>query len=522
MTPIARLLAGQAERYTDEVMLRVDGEGRTYDRLLADVRGLAVGLGALGVGPGTRVAMLMDVSHEAIDAWLACDLLGCVQAPLNTNYRGRLLTHLLRDSRAEYVLCDAAHLPELARVLADLEPRPRIVVHGERPPAGGDSSPTDVAASLAELYHDPASWQDPDTDAGEVILYTSGTTGPSKGVVHNQRGCILLARYVAEVCDYGPGDRLLNFFPLYHQNARYTGVLTAIAAGAAIDLERSFTSSRFWDLCRDRGSTAFNYLGSLLGMLLTGSGPEDPVRDRDHPVRLGWGAGATRDQRRAFQRRFGVELIEVYGLSEAPMATVNLPGSGSDDGSAGRESRFFEVRVVDDHGEAVGPDTPGEILLRPKINDVFTRGYYGNDAATVAATADLWFRTGDRGFLSETGDLSFVERAKDSLRRRGENISTWEVESVLVADPRVREAAVYGVPTGDGEEEVVAALLLADPDDDVRDIVRTAAADLPRYAVPRFVRAVDDLPRTPTMKVQKSELRSAGITADTYDLLAEE
>jgi crotonobetaine/carnitine-CoA ligase len=257
-------------------------------------------------------------------------------------------------------------------------------------------------------------------------------------------------------------------------------------------------------------------------MILTAAGHADESRDRAHSVRIGWGAGATEQDRQEFRRRFGVELIEVYGLSEAPMATVNLPGSGCAPGSAGRAGAFFEVRVVDDRGQVAEPGTHGEIQLRPKIDDVFTRGYYGNERATVAATRDLWFHTGDRGCLTAEGDLFFVERAKDSLRRRGENISAWEVESVLIEDARVREAAVYGVVSPGGEDEVMAALVLRTPGADVRDIVRGAALNLPRYAVPRFVREVPDLPRTPTMKVQKSELKRAGLTSDTHDLAAED
>jgi crotonobetaine/carnitine-CoA ligase len=513
-TTMATFLTEQAVHYGDEPMLRVNGDGRSYRQLLDDARALAHGLSALGMGSGTRVAIIMDNSHEAVDAWFAASLLGCIEAPLNVNYRGTLLTHLLSNSAAEFVIVDEKYADQLEGALAGLPRRPTIIVNG----SAGD--PANGAVRLADAYDRSPGWQPDGFTGGEVILYTSGTTGPSKGVVHNQRGGLLLAQYVAEVCGYRPGDRLLNFFPLYHQNARYTGVLAAIAAGAAIDLEQRFTSSRFWDLCRERGVTAFNYLGSVLNMIMSASGPEDPARDRNHPVRIGWGAGASEKDRAEFKRRFGVDLIEVYGLSEAPMATVNPIGSGYAPGSAGREGKFFQVRVVNDAGQVAAPGEPGEIQLRPKMDDVFMRGYNNDPAATVAATRDLWFHSGDRGYLTEDGDLFFTDRLKDSLRRRGENISAWEVESVITADPRVREAAVYGVVV-DGEEEVAAALVLETPNADVRQIIRDVAGNLPRYAVPRYVRAVPDLPRTPTLKVQKSELRGAGITPDTYDLNAE-
>lgn len=505
-TAMATFLTEQAAQYDDQPMLRIDGRGRTYGKLHHDAQALARGLHSIGLDSGTRVGLLMNSSAAAIDAWLATALLGCVESPFNINYRGSLLLHLIEDSEVEFVICDVEHLDELTTALAATAQPPHIIVNG--------GSATD-AISLQSLYLDPTGWSLEPFTGGEVILYTSGTTGPSKGVVHNQRGTILLARYVAEVCAYTGADRLLNFFPLYHQNARYTGVLAAIAAGARIDLESRFTSSRFWELCRERGITAFNYLGSVVTMILNAS-PDEGTRD--HPVRIGWGAGCALADRERLEQRFGIELVEVYGLTEAPMATVNLPGGGSAPGSAGRASRFFEVRVVDDDGRIAAVDQDGDIQVRPKIDDVFTRGYYGNAAATVAATQDLWFHTGDRGHLSTNGDVFFAERAKDSLRRRGENISAWEVESVLTADPRVLEAAVYGVAV-DGDEEVMAALELASPDDDPGKVVRDVAGNLPRYAVPRFVRAVTEMPRTPTLKVQKAVLKAEGITPDTHDLM---
>ncbi|MCR2793474.1 AMP-binding protein [Microbacterium sp. zg.Y625] len=507
---MAQFLNAQAHHYSDEEMLRVDGVGRTYVDLLHDSRSLAAGLASFGVGAGSRVGLLMDTSHQAVDVWFALSMLGAVDAPFNCNYRGSLLLHLIEDSEVSFIVCDAQHLAEVERMAAQASRPLAIVVNGQVPPGG---------TSLQELYLDPEDRDVFGGDAGEVILYTSGTTGPSKGVVHSQRGCILLAQYVAEVCGYRPGDRLLNFFPLYHQNARYTGVLAAIAAGAAIDLESRFTSSGFWRLCRDRGITAFNYLGSVLTMIIAGA-EQDPDGARGHSVRVGWGAGASERDRLVLRERFGVELVEVYGLTEAPMATVNLPGSGCPSGSAGRASDFFEVRILADHGGAAEVGEAGGIQLRPRIPDVFTRGYHGNDSATVAATRDLWFDTGDRGYLTAEGDLFFAERAKDSLRRRGENISAWEVESVLVSDARVVEAAVYGVPV-DGDEEVMAALLLDSAEHDPRRIIADIAGNLPRYAVPRFVRVVADMPRTPTMKVQKNELKKEGVTSDTLDLVLE-
>lgn len=504
MSEIWTFLQDKAALYDEGVeAVRVDGLGRTYPQLLADVASLAAGLGEIGVGPGVRFASVVDSTHASIDAWLATAALCVIEAPLNVNYRGQLLANLLRDCDAEFVLCDPHHLPAVrdAAGLAGLAPR--IIVIGDD---------ADGELALSDLYRDASGWIPPESDEGRVILYTSGTTGPSKGVVHNQLGCLALASYVAEVCAYTPQDRLLNVFPLYHQNARYTGLLTAIAAGACLDLESKFSASRFWSLCRERGITAFNYLGSVLTIIASVSGPDVAVAE--HRVRVGWGAGATEANRTFFRDRLGIELVEVYGLSEAPMATVNLPGAGCAPGSAGRAGRFFEVRVVDAAGRDVAAGEVGEIALRPKVADVFTRGYFRNDAATVAATPDLWFRSGDKGCLNEAGDLFFVDRVKDALRRKGENISAFEVESVIAAHPAVRDVAVYGVVSEGGEEDVVAALVLNQQVPDPTSVIRDVAADLPRYAVPQYIRVLEDLPRTPTLKVQKAVLRSQGLPAD--------
>lgn len=353
-----------------------------------------------------------------------------------------------------------------------------------------------------------------------IILYTSGTTGPSKGVTHTQRSMLTLARYNAEMVGYGPDDRLLNFFPLYHQNARYTGVIPAIWAGASIRLQRKLSTSTFWDTCRADGITAFNYLGSVLRLILNVTPPEWTAAD--HPVRKAFGAGAPPALWQELQDRLGIQLVETYGLSEAPMATVNtiVGGHGATIGSAGRASDLFEIGVVDDADHMLGPDEVGEIVIRPRCADAIMLGYRKKDAATVKAFRNLWFHSGDRGRLSASGELYFEERDKDAIRRRGENISAWEVESVLELHPAVAECAVYALPDSETDEAVAAALLLADPDADLAAILAHAAARLPRYAVPTLVRIMDDLPRTPTQKVQKARLREAGRDAhfSTADL----
>jgi carnitine-CoA ligase len=513
VTAFLEFLTSRESLYGDREVLRIDGAPRTYPRLLADALGLAAGLAEIGVGPEDHVAMMMDTSHESVDAWFASSLLGCFEIPLNAKYRGDLLGYLLRDSEATVVICDSTHLQTILDTdLSQTGVRTLVVNSTDGSPVGVDCH------ALSELYRPGASPPESRPDAGVTVLYTSGTTGPSKGVMHTQRSCLALGEYVARVCRYTPEDALLNFFPLYHQNARYTGVITAIAAGCRLHLDSKLSTSEFWSNCRDAGITAFNYLGSVLHMILAGSAHLDADEARDHSVRKAYGAGAPRGIWDDFERRFGVELYEAYGLTEAPMAAINVPPRVSPSGSAGRASDLFDLQVLDERGEPAAPGEVGEIVVRPKVAHAFMLGYYNRDADTVRLTRNLWFHTGDRGLLSREGDLYFEERAKDSIRRRGVNISAWEVESVLDKHPAVVESAVYAVAAAEFDEEVMAAIVPASPDADLEQIVRDSATGLPPYAVPRYVRALGELPRTGTMKVQKSELRREGVTEDTLDL----
>jgi crotonobetaine/carnitine-CoA ligase len=507
VTTYHALLQAGAAAHGERPALLFDAEALSYQALLTRTETLASGIAALGVGADDQVALVMDNSLECVLAWLAVSLLGCADVPVNPQYRGDLLLYLLRDCGASAVVCDAAYLANVLELAPQLPSLKLIIVNGE---AGATAAGSVRLAALADCA--AASGRAPllDGAAERVILYTSGTTGPSKGVIHTQASTLTLARYNAEMLGYGPDDRLLNFFPLYHQNARYTGVIPALAAGACIRMERRFSSSGFWRICQADGTTAFNYLGSVLRMILNVTPPEWTAAN--HTLRKAFGAGASPTLWDEYEQRLGIRLVEVYGLTEAPMATVNarLSGQPSPVGSAGRAGALFEVRVFDEADRALGPDQVGEIVMRPRVPDALTLGYHNKDAATVQAFRNLWFHSGDRGRLSAEGDFYFEERSKDSIRRRGENISAWEVESVLDQHPDVAESAVYGLASEEVDEEVTAALVLKRPDADLADVLAFAAKRLPAYAAPTLLKIMTDLPRTPTAKVQKAELRAAG------------
>lgn len=519
MTAFLDFLTSRESLYGDREVIRIDAQARSYPELVGSALALASGLTRAGVTADDHVVIMMDTSAQTIDAWFAASVIGCTEIPVNTKYRGDLLRYLVTDCEATVVICDDLHLPTLlALELRDTQVRKVIVNTIDR--ASIPQNEVIEFGVLADLYDENGPTPSPRSERGQVVLYTSGTTGPSKGVVHSQASMIALSEYTARAMDYTAEDALLNFFPLYHQNARYSGVGTALAAGARLQLDSRLSTSEFWSMCRANGVTAFNYLGSVLTMILSASTQLDPESARDHGVRKAYGAGAPRGIWEEFEQRFGVQLYEAYGLTEAPMVTFNTPRNRAPLGSAGTAGELFEVQVLDATDAPVRPGEVGEIAVRPKGPHGFMLGYYGKEAETVRVTRNLWFHTGDRGSLAPGGELYFEERAKDAIRRRGENISAWEVEATLNRHRDVQESAVYGVPSHDSDEEVMAALVLTDRVADLAAIVRESAPHLPEYAVPRFVRAVTELPRTDTLKVQKAQLRKQGVTADTLDLAA--
>jgi crotonobetaine/carnitine-CoA ligase len=514
VTTFHDLLLEAAKSHGPRPAILFGAQTLSYEEVLERSLRFASGLSRLGVGAGDRVAIVMENSVECIFAWLASNVLGCTDVPVNPQYRGDLLRYLLLDCDASVVVCDAgfaAHVAEVAPEVATL--RLAIVNGAVTSPVTWPAAVSTV--SLAEVDGPTGAVARVSGAAEHVFLYTSGTTGPSKGVIHTQRSCLTLSRYNAKMLDYTMGDRLLNFFPLYHQNARYTGIIPALCSGASIRLERRFSSSSFWATCDADGTTAFNYLGSVLRLILNVT-PPDRVAG-SHSVTKAFGAGAHPGLWEQCESRLGIRLVETYGLTEAPMATINarLHGRPSPAGSAGRSSELFEVRVVDEAERFIEDGSIGEIVMRPRQPDTFMLGYHKKDAATVKAFRNLWFHSGDRGRLSPEGDLYFEERGKDSIRRRGENISAWEVESVLDQHPDVAESAVFALPSEDADEEVAAALVLKRSDADLPAILAYATRRLPKYAVPTLWRVMADLPRTPTAKVQKADLRSAGRAACT-------
>ncbi|MEW1847403.1 AMP-binding protein, partial [Nonomuraea angiospora] len=347
-----------------------------------------------------------------------------------------------------------------------------------------------------------------------VVMATSGTTGRAKGALLPHFAGVRHARRVARTMGYEAGDVLFNVFPWNHINVRHAGLLPALISGATLVAHRRFSASRFWEICRREGVTAFNFMGAVAAILerapATGS-------DTLHQVRRAYGGPAPEGLSRRFLERFGVLLLEAYACTELGDVAASTAGARRP-GSAGRPVPEYEVVIRDDDGLPVPAGRIGQITVRPRAESMIFSGYAGDPAATGKVLRDGWFMTGDRGRLDDDGFLHFAGRRADVIRRRGENIATWDVEQAVAAMPDVLEVAAVGVPSELTEEEVLVAVTAAPGATLSPQRVHAWCLDrLPRHAVPRYVRVLDALPRNASAKVVKGDLRDQGVAPDAWD-----
>lgn len=501
--------AAEADRFS----LACDGRETRAPQLAEESARIAGWLQALGLERGDRVAILMRNVPEFLSAWFAVVRAGMVEVPLHTQYGEHLMQHVLGETESRALICDA----EFAGVLGGLSlpALEHVIFRGEADVPELTARVHDFAAML-----DHAEGDLPRAHAFDLacICYTSGTTGPSKGVALGHSANLHLARSAIDLMSYGPEDVLFTVFPLSHVNAKFTSVFAAMMTDGKLVMEDRFSASRHWDTMRTHGVTAFNYMGSLLAMLA--KQPEGPG-DRDHAVHKCYGAACPAALWPEVERRFGITLYEHYGMTEVGIATYNT-AEDRRIGSCGRAAPYYEVMLGDEDGFAVPAGDAGEILIRPRSPGLVLKEYYRRPDATSAGFRDLWFHTGDRARMDEDGFFYFVDRAKDTIRRRGENVSSWEIETVIDAHPAVLESAAYGVPDEVSEEEVAVAVVLKPGAElEPRALLDHCQGGLARFAIPRYVGFRDALPKNQNQRIQKFVLRDEGILPGLYDRVAD-
>jgi crotonobetaine/carnitine-CoA ligase len=504
---VARFVHEQAERYAERTLAVLEDGTLSYAQLSAGAGAVTAGLLELGVQRGDRVALMMASRREFLLSWFGVLGAGAIEVPIHDAARGSGITYILETTGARFLIVDDENLAHVSEQIGGLEALELMIVVGDGPlPV----LPRPVRRFADVFDREPESPVAVDPGEPASILFTGGTTGPPKGVVVSHAHNLNMARSYVELVGYTEEDVLYSVFPLFHANAKYMSVLIAIAAGARVVVHRRFSASRFWEICRTEGVTAFNGLGEMLRILL-----KQPQRDDDavNPVRMVIGSAAPTEVVQEFERRYDLAVLDVYGLSETgPITAVTWDQRRP--GSCGRPVPWYELRIVDDCDVEVPRGQTGQIVVRPNRPHVMMERYWGNDAATLALLRNLWFHTGDYARQDEDGFVWFLERVTDSIRRRGENVSAWEVERVLADHPDLLEVAVYGVPSDVGGEEIAAAVVLRSG----ADLTAAALLDfcggkLPHFAVPRYVRIMDGLPRNHAQRVLKKELKADGVDA---------
>ena len=496
---LATFARDRAQRYGSRVLADIEGEPITYAELAERASRVSAGLQALGIGRGDRVAVMMGTRPEFLYAWFGILGVGAIEVPIHDAARGPGIAYILETTGARALVVDDEHAGHVEGYTGAVEHVIRVPEAMEEFLARGDGV---VPVELEP--RDPAS-----------ILFTGGTTGPPKGVVLPHNHNLNLSQGIVEVVGYTEDDVLYSVFPLFHANAKYVTLVAAMIAGAKVVMHKRFSASRFWDICRREGITAFNGQGEMLKILL-----KQPERDgdRDNSVRVVVGAAASAELVEAFEQRFGLVVLDVYGMTETG-PTLAARWDKRRAGSCGVPTPSYEVKIVDEHDNDVPDGVKGEIVVRPRRPHVMMERYWGNDAATLGAMRNLWFHTGDNATRDEDGFYWFGERGTDSIRRRGENVSAWEVERVLATHPDLAEAAVFGVPSELGGQEVmVAAVVRPDAELTAEDVLDFCTGKMPHFAVPRYVRFMDELPKSHAQRVLKQELKAAGADAPgTWD-----
>ncbi|MCU0270628.1 MAG: AMP-binding protein, partial [Acidimicrobiales bacterium] len=500
----------------DGPFLDVVGTTMTAAELDAATRRMAGGLASLGVGRGDRVASLLENGPAAVISVFAAARLGAISVPVNTAYKGRFLAHQVGDCGARQLVVqgDLAHrAAEIAGDLPDLE---GVIVVGEpdedvtaRPRhdwdelgAGGAGACPDVACRPQDLA---------------TFIYTAGTTGASKGCMLSHNYVVNMARQIARAWERRPDDVVWTPLPLFHLNALAIAVVGTMLVGGRAAISRKFSLSGFWPEIRRTEATVASVLGSIAVLIANG---DDRPESEGTTLRLVAGAPLPPSVSDAFRDRWGVATFSAgYGVTEASLLSSLPAGEVNPPNAAGRANGVeFDVRIFDDDDVEVPPGEVGEIVCRPRQPHVMFEGYWGRPEATMAVSRNWWFHTGDFGRIDAEGYLYFVDRKKDYLRRRGENISSFEMEKTFLGHEAIADVAVHSVCSELAEDDVkVTAVLVPGATLTEEELCRWSIERVPYFAVPRYIEFRPDLPRNPVGRVLKYELRDEGVTPTTWD-----
>jgi crotonobetaine/carnitine-CoA ligase len=526
---LPEILTARAEEHPDREFLKFGADPWiSYGTVNAQANRVANGLIARGVQPGESVSVMLPNCAEFLPVWFGILKAGAVMSSINTAYKGDFLAHTINLVESKKLIIADTWLDRLDTIASRLGKLEHVIVMPAADPTG--PAPSLPHEPLAAVMDGPDS--EPDgmtcrwTDDAR-IMFTSGTTGLSKGVIKQHaadyfsgRGLLEGLRImagkgsVAEMAD----ETFFSCLPLFHSNAQVLSGYPALIAGARVAYVERFSSSQFWQQVVDAEATIFNSIGAVSYFIW--NTPESEL-DKTNKVHTVFAAPAPKDIYTQFEERFGVRFIEGYGLTETGMATYMDPTQPPIPGSMGKANPGYEVMIVEPGTDVpLPPDTPGEIVVDMKIPNIVMRAYYGMPEKTAEDFRNLKLHTGDLGRMDENGYFYFMDRVKDYIRRRGENVSSMEVERQVSNHPQIKEAAAIGVKADEGassEDEIMIVCIAEGEAPDPAELTLWLAKEMPYFMVPRYIRFVETLPKTPTERVQKNKLRDEGITADTFD-----
>jgi crotonobetaine/carnitine-CoA ligase len=513
MVTLGTLLTRKAEENENRPYLYfLDGE-ISYENTNARANQMAHAFNKLGVIKGDHVAVMLPNCPEYLYCWFGLAKLGAVIVTINTQAKGEPLKYFIEASDSKLAVVGSDFLPQYEEIGPEIKGVREVVF--DLSENDGDNP-----ESLDKIFRESSSTLPPDIPDVEdidslIITFTSGTMGLPKLVRNSHRAYIAAALDLATYTEISAEDRIYSVLPLYHANPQVYCVLTALVASASVIVAPRFSASRFWDEARKYHATAFSYVGAILPILL--AQPERPG-EKDVLTKKCFGGGAPKEVYEAVTQRFGVEVLELYGMSETgTWNTINRPGMGRA-GTVGQLREGFEIRIFDDKDNELPPGKIGEMVIRPTNPYIMFDGYYKLPEETVRCSSNWWFHTGDLGKVDEDGYYYFCGRKKESIRRGGENISPYDIEREINKYPAVAESAAFGIADPIMEEEIKVAIVLR-PSQTVtpEEIIAWCEPRLPKFMVPRYIEFMEKLPKSASEKVQKVALKEQGLTSNTWD-----
>ncbi|MGV0908898.1 ATP-dependent acyl-CoA ligase [Martelella sp. FOR1707] len=505
---LSTILLRQAEKYGDRILFTFGDTRWTFAETPVVAAGWAQRLAEAGIVAGERVAIHCNNRPEFMQIYLGCAWLGAIATPINTAFRGAQLEGVMNNSTARILVIEEDNLDVLDGLEKGTAVPPQIWTIRKDGIHGPDDALITAPETVADMTPPPVKVSDT-----AVILYTSGTTGPSKGVCCPQAQMFWWGVYSAEALGVREGDVLMTMLPVFHTNA-LNCFYQALINGCEYVLEPKFTASGFWRICKERKATVTYLLGAMAAILM--AQPERP-EEKSHSIRVALGGGVPGPLHAPFRERFNVPLVDGYASTETNFVFWSRIPSDRP-GGMGYLSSGAEAIIVDEFDSEVPDGEAGELLLRPTQPYSFATGYFGMPDKTVEAWRNFWFHSGDRVLREPDGSFKFIDRMKDAIRRRGENISSWEVEQELHKHPAVDTCAVFPLPSELGEDEVaVAVKIKAGKELAPEELVAYAQTRLAKFAVPRFIRFVDEMPHTENGKIKKTVFRDQGLVEGIWD-----